>query len=160
MVLFVLRVLLFLSRLYPRTVFISGLISQVVITRLSWLWLLISSLVSRDFTGHSLSDRSSSTCFSPFATCFKHIIQSNGDMLQLLLNYCLLVDSVSNMFHAIIGHLFSFVAICLLNFPVTELFTHLVICLLLNLLRLDLWAGFYVILRSAEPCAALGNTVF
>jgi len=78
----------------------------------------------------------------------------------LLLNYCLLVDSVSNMFHAVIGYLFCFVAICLLNFPVTELFTHLVICLLLNLLSLYLWAKFHFILRSAGLCTTLGNTVF
>jgi len=131
----------------------------VIITRLSWLWLLIF-LVSRDFAGHSLSDRSSSTCFSPFATCFKQTIPSKGDGLQLLLHYCLLVDSVSNMFHVIISYLYSFFGICLLNFPVTELFTHLDICLLLNLLSLCLWVSFYVILRSAGPCAALGNTVF
>jgi hypothetical protein len=85
-----------------------------------------------------------------FATCFKHIIPSNGEGLQLLPNYCLLVDSVSNMFHAVIGYLFSFVAICLLNFPVTELLTNLVICLLLNLLNLYFWARFHIFILFFE----------
>jgi hypothetical protein len=78
----------------------------------------------------------------PPATCFKHVIPTKGEGFQSLLNYCLLVYSLSSLFHMVIIYLFSFVAVCLVNFPPIELFTYLVTCLLLNVLSLYLWVIF------------------
>jgi hypothetical protein len=90
---------------------------------------------------------------------FRNMLQAHNSIERrevAVVTKLLFEGSVSNIFNAVIGYLFSFVAIYLIFMLLN--FTRLVMCLLLNLISLYLWASFHVILRSAGPCVTLGDT--